>query len=183
MACMQLPNDAEIIMATLNMKRHAQTAVPPPPSTYAQDVATITSHTGAPTLSAFFLVFRHCGDTINISFDEESRFLKAEIANFLSEHCGVAISCIVSRLSPCCDAGKFLLSVSHIAANSCDAAKPLRSKTKLDGATAALVCLLLFLPLVAIPINQMESKQSCSHVMWQVTQAAVGPVEVSGVAS
>lgn len=51
MACMQLPNDAEIIMATLKMKRHAQTAVPPPPSTYAQDVATITSHTGAPILS------------------------------------------------------------------------------------------------------------------------------------
>ena len=179
---MQLPNDAELIMATLNMKRHAQTAVPPPPSTYAQDVATITSHTGAPTLSAFFLVFCHCGDTINTSFDEESRFLKAEIANFLSEHCGVAISCIVSRLSPCCDAGKFLLSVSHIAANPCHAAKPLRSKTKI-GATAALVCLLLFLPLVAIPINQMESKQSCSCVMWQATQAAAGPVEVSRVAS
>jgi hypothetical protein len=49
---MQLPNDTEIIMATLKMKRHAQTAVPPPPSTYAQDVATITSHTGAPALSA-----------------------------------------------------------------------------------------------------------------------------------
>lgn len=43
---LELPNDAEIIMATLKMKRHAQTAVPPPPSTYAQDVATITSHTG-----------------------------------------------------------------------------------------------------------------------------------------
>ncbi|DBA99974.1 TPA: hypothetical protein ACH3X1_013846 [Trebouxia sp. C0004] len=43
---LELPNDAEIIMATLKMKRHAQTAVPPPPSTYAQDVANITSHTG-----------------------------------------------------------------------------------------------------------------------------------------
>ncbi len=58
MACVQLPNDAEIIMATLKMKRHAQTAVPPPPSTYAQDVATITSHTGAPTLSVSFCVLQ-----------------------------------------------------------------------------------------------------------------------------
>ena len=44
----QVPNDAEIIMATLKMKRRALTAIPPPPSTYAQDVAAITSHTGPP---------------------------------------------------------------------------------------------------------------------------------------
>ena len=74
------------------------------------------------------------------------------------------------------------MSVSHIAANPCHAAKPLRSKTKI-GATAALVRLLLLLPVVAIPINHTESKQSCSHVMWQATQAAAGPVEVSRVAS
>lgn len=43
---LELPNDAEIIMATLKMKRREQTAVHCPPSTYAQDVATITSHTG-----------------------------------------------------------------------------------------------------------------------------------------
>lgn len=46
-AAVQLPSDAEIIMATLKMRRREQTAVPNPPSTYAQDVASITSHTGA----------------------------------------------------------------------------------------------------------------------------------------
>ena len=46
LCAVQLPNDAEIIMATLKMKRREQTAVQCPPSTYAQDVATITSHTG-----------------------------------------------------------------------------------------------------------------------------------------
>ena len=45
--CVQLPSDAEIIMATLKMRRREQTAVPCPPSTYAQDVASITSHSGA----------------------------------------------------------------------------------------------------------------------------------------
>lgn len=43
----QLPSDAEIIMATLKMRRRQQTAVPLPPSTYAQDLASITSHSGA----------------------------------------------------------------------------------------------------------------------------------------
>lgn len=42
----QVPSDAEIIMATLKMRRREQTVVPNPPSTYAQDVASITSHTG-----------------------------------------------------------------------------------------------------------------------------------------
>lgn len=46
-AAVQVPSDAEIIMATLKMRRREQTAVPSPPSTYAQDVASITSHTGA----------------------------------------------------------------------------------------------------------------------------------------
>ncbi|KAL3143039.1 hypothetical protein ABBQ38_003315 [Trebouxia sp. C0009 RCD-2024] len=43
---LELPSDAQIIMATLKMRRREQTAVPCPPSTYAQDVASITSHTG-----------------------------------------------------------------------------------------------------------------------------------------
>ena len=44
----QLPSDAEVIMATLKMKRQEQTAVPLPPSTYAEDVATITRQAGWP---------------------------------------------------------------------------------------------------------------------------------------
>ena len=43
----QVPSDADIIMAAVKLKRREQTAVAPAPSTYAEDVATITSSTGA----------------------------------------------------------------------------------------------------------------------------------------
>lgn len=56
---MQLPSDAQIIMATLKLRRREQTTVPYPPSTYAQDVASITSHTGAPSLYPL-LGSKHC---------------------------------------------------------------------------------------------------------------------------
>ena len=38
-----MPSDADIIMAGVKLKRREQTAVVPAPSTYAEDVATITS--------------------------------------------------------------------------------------------------------------------------------------------
>lgn len=144
--------------------------LPPSPATQV--------HPLSPYLSCVTQCWKHYRNFV----DDRSKSIQAEIQTFLSDQCGVAISCIALALSPCCDAGKSLLSVSHIAANPCNAAKPLRSKTEI-GAAAALVHPLLLLPVFAIPIHHAESKQSCSHVMWQATQAAVGPVEVSGVAS
>ena len=45
---LQIPSDAEIVMATMKVKRREQTALPNPPSTYASDIASITSLTGVP---------------------------------------------------------------------------------------------------------------------------------------
>ena len=56
---LQIPSDAEVVMASMKMKRREQTAIQRPPSTYAQDVASITSLTG---LHSPFLVVLAKGD-------------------------------------------------------------------------------------------------------------------------
>jgi protein-L-isoaspartate O-methyltransferase len=70
---LEVPSDAEIVLATLKMERKERTAVPLPPSTFQQDVCSITgspSSSNASDTSTFTMDRLHSRDSMQLGLED-----------------------------------------------------------------------------------------------------------------
>lgn len=94
---LEVPSDADIIMAGVKLKRREQTAVAPAPSTYAEDVATITSSKGYSSSSgsdqsSFMMASEKAAEVERSGGSGSKRMWGTRVAKFLSS-CSGSLGC------------------------------------------------------------------------------------------